>query len=80
MGIVSWIVLGLVAGMLAKLLMPGKDGGGLVRTTILGVVGSFVGGYAGTFLGISTANSFSILGLATATAGAFAVLLVYKLF
>jgi uncharacterized membrane protein YeaQ/YmgE (transglycosylase-associated protein family) len=52
MGILAWIVLGLIAGALAKLLMPGKDGGGWIITMVLGIAGAFVGGYLGSLLGI----------------------------
>ena len=45
MGIVSWIILGLIAGTIAKALMPGRDPGGLVGTTIIGIIGSFIGGW-----------------------------------
>ncbi|MFK7975937.1 MAG: GlsB/YeaQ/YmgE family stress response membrane protein, partial [Halioglobus sp.] len=45
MGILAWIVLGLVAGALAKLIMPGKDGGGWLMTMVLGIAGAFVGGF-----------------------------------
>jgi uncharacterized membrane protein YeaQ/YmgE (transglycosylase-associated protein family) len=47
MGILSWIVLGLVAGILAKWIMPGRDGGGFILTVLLGIVGAFVGGWIG---------------------------------
>lgn len=45
MGIVSWIVLGLLAGIIAKILLPGRDPGGLIGTTVIGVAGAFVGGW-----------------------------------
>lgn len=79
MGILSWIVLGLIAGALAKLLMPGKDGGGWLVTILLGIAGSFVGGYLGSLLGMGTTEGFSIGSILTATAGAFVLLFVYKL-
>lgn len=80
MGIFSWIVLGLLAGALAKLLMPGRDGGGWIVTILLGVAGAFVGGYLGSLLGLGGATDGINLGsLATATAGAFVLLFVYKL-
>ena len=43
MGILSWIVLGLLAGIIAKWIMPGRDGGGFILTTILGIIGAIVG-------------------------------------
>ena len=58
MGILSWIVLGLVVGILAKWIMPGPDSGGMVMTILLGVAGAFVGGWLGTQLGFG-----SVLGL-----------------
>ncbi|MER7814471.1 GlsB/YeaQ/YmgE family stress response membrane protein [Streptomyces sp. NPDC096153] len=45
MGIISWIVLGLIAGIIAKILLPGRDPGGLIGTTVIGVAGAFVGGW-----------------------------------
>ena len=45
MGILSWIIFGLIAGILAKWIMPGKDGGGFILTVLLGIVGAVVGGY-----------------------------------
>jgi uncharacterized membrane protein YeaQ/YmgE (transglycosylase-associated protein family) len=51
MGLIAWIVLGLIAGALAKWIMPGNDPGGCVMTTILGVVGALLGGFLATLLG-----------------------------
>ncbi|MEV1053557.1 GlsB/YeaQ/YmgE family stress response membrane protein [Streptomyces sp. NPDC049887] len=45
MGIISWIVLGLLAGIIAKILLPGRDPGGLIGTTLIGVAGAFIGGW-----------------------------------
>ncbi|AWK10590.1 GlsB/YeaQ/YmgE family stress response membrane protein [Streptomyces spongiicola] len=45
MGIISWIILGLLAGVVAKILLPGRDPGGLIGTTLIGVAGAFVGGW-----------------------------------
>ena len=50
MGILAWIVLGLVAGALAKFIMPGQQGGGIILTIVLGVVGALVGGFLGTYV------------------------------
>ncbi|HCG99130.1 MAG: hypothetical protein A2074_06790 [Candidatus Aquicultor primus] len=63
MGILAWIVLGLVAGTIARLLVPGKQPGGCVTTIVLGVVGALIGGYIGSILtgeGISGINNWSI--------------------
>lgn len=77
MGILSWLLMGLVAGALAKWIMPGPDGGGIIITMVLGVVGAFVGGLIGSLVGFSPAG-FTIGGVALATAGAFLVLFIYK--
>jgi uncharacterized membrane protein YeaQ/YmgE (transglycosylase-associated protein family) len=80
MGIFSWIVLGLLAGALAKWLMPGKDGGGWILTIGLGIVGAIVGGYLGTQLGFGgPVDGVNMGSIGTATAGAFVVLLVFRL-
>jgi uncharacterized membrane protein YeaQ/YmgE (transglycosylase-associated protein family) len=80
---IIWIVLGFVAGYLAKLIMPGPDGGGFILTTILGIVGAFVGGFIGNqfFGGSADINSggFSIMGLIFAIIGAIVVLAIYRL-
>jgi uncharacterized membrane protein YeaQ/YmgE (transglycosylase-associated protein family) len=79
MGILSWIILGLIAGVLAKWIMPGKDGGGLIVTMFLGIAGAMVGGFIGDFLGIGNAGGLSISNILTATAGAFLILFAYRL-
>ncbi|MES9853033.1 MAG: GlsB/YeaQ/YmgE family stress response membrane protein [Candidatus Thiodiazotropha sp. LLP2] len=79
MGIISWIILGLIAGALAKLIMPGKDGGGIFMTMLLGIAGAMVGGYVGNFLGLGNAGGLSLSNILTATAGAFVILFAYKL-
>ncbi len=53
MGILSWIIMGLIVGAVAKLIMPGKDPGGLVITVVLGIGGAFVGGFIGRFWGLA---------------------------
>jgi uncharacterized membrane protein YeaQ/YmgE (transglycosylase-associated protein family) len=78
MGILSWIVLGLIAGVLAKFLLPGDDPGGLIITVLLGIGGAFVGGWIGTRLGIASFNGFTWQGLGVATAGAVVLLLLYR--
>ncbi len=78
MGFISWIVLGLVVGILAKWIMPGKDPGGIFITILLGIAGSFVGGYLGSLLGFSTSGGFSIASIVTATLGAILLLFIYR--
>ncbi len=80
MSIISWIVFGLIAGVVAKLLMPGRDPGGCIITMLLGVAGAFVGGYVYTlFTGEPFAAGFSLGSFAVAVLGAIAILLVYRL-
>ncbi|GHA14866.1 GlsB/YeaQ/YmgE family stress response membrane protein [Oceanisphaera arctica] len=79
MGILSWIILGLLAGILAKWLMPGRDGGGIIVTMLLGIAGAFVGGWIGTQLGFGSVTGFNLGSLFTAVIGALALLFVYRL-
>jgi uncharacterized membrane protein YeaQ/YmgE (transglycosylase-associated protein family) len=78
MGIISWLVLGLVVGLLAKFIMPGKDPGGLVLTIVLGIVGAFVGGFVGSLLKLGTVKAFDIRSLGLAVVGALIVLYAYR--
>jgi uncharacterized membrane protein YeaQ/YmgE (transglycosylase-associated protein family) len=78
MGILSWIILGLIAGALAKWIMPGRDDMGLIITILLGIAGAFVGGYLGSLLGLGSIGVLSIGSILTATVGAILLLLVYR--
>jgi uncharacterized membrane protein YeaQ/YmgE (transglycosylase-associated protein family) len=78
MGIFVWIVFGLVAGALAKLILPGRDPGGIIITILLGVIGAVVGGYIGTQFGWGTVTGFDIRSLAIAIGGAILLLLIYR--
>ncbi len=80
MGIFSWILLGLLAGILAKFIMPGKDGGGFVVTTLLGIAGAFIGGWIGSLVGLGAVGEFSLGSLLTAVVGALVLLFVYRTF
>ena len=59
MGILSWIIFGLIAGILAKWIMPGKDGGGFIVTVILGIIGAVVGGWISTLFGFGKVDGFN---------------------
>ena len=78
MGIISWLVLGLIAGLLAKWIMPGEDPGGMWLTITIGIVGAFVGGFIGSFLGIGSVDSLSISSIFTAVGGALLLLFVFR--
>lgn len=80
MGIIGWIVLGLVAGAIAKAILPGTQGGGWIITLILGVVGALLGGFIGSAVfGIGLEGFFSIQTWLLAIGGAIIVLLIYGL-
>ena len=79
MGILAWIVLGLVAGAIAKLLMPGDQRGGCLLTTLLGIAGALVGGFIGRTLGYGGVETFSWGSLLWAVVGSFVLLLVFGL-
>jgi uncharacterized membrane protein YeaQ/YmgE (transglycosylase-associated protein family) len=78
MGIISWVVFGLVAGVFAKFLMPGDDPGGFIKTTGLGIVGALVGGFIGTRVGFGDVTGFNLRSFAIAIAGALLVLWGYR--
>ena len=74
MGILSWIVLGLIVCVLAKWIMPGDDPGGMVMTILLGIAGAFVGGFVSTFLGFGSVTGLNPGSLVIATGGAILLL------
>lgn len=80
MGILGWIVLGLAAGAIAKLILPGRQGGGWIITLILGIVGALLGGFLGSVLfNAPLEDFFSIQTWLLAIGGAIIVLLIYGL-
>ena len=81
MGVFSWIVFGLIAGIVAKLLMPGRDPGGCIITMLLGVAGAFVGGFIYRLVtGTEVLYfGFDLASFAIAVLGAVVVLVVYRL-
>ena len=76
MGILSWIVFGLIVGALAKLVMPGRDPGGVIVTMLLGIVGALLGGFLGRAMGLYTANEPA--GFFMAFIGAVVLLMLYR--
>ena len=79
MGIISWIILGLVAGALAKWILPGKDPGGIIITIVIGIIGAIVGGYIGTLIGFGEATGVNIRSIIRAVAGSIILLLIYRM-
>jgi uncharacterized membrane protein YeaQ/YmgE (transglycosylase-associated protein family) len=79
-GIIAWIVVGLIAGILAKWVMPGPDPGGIITTILIGIIGALVGGFVSNSLlggpGVAGINLTSIL---VATLGAIILLVIYRL-
>jgi len=79
MGIGSWILFGLIAGVIAKLLMPGRDPGGCIITMLLGIAGAVVGGFIGTQLHWGSVHGFDIKSFALAVGGALLLLIIYRI-
>jgi uncharacterized membrane protein YeaQ/YmgE (transglycosylase-associated protein family) len=80
MGILGWIVLGLIAGAIAKLILPGKQGGGWIVTLLLGVVGALLGGWLGSVLfGVGLEEFWSLETWLLAIGGSIIVLLIWGL-
>jgi uncharacterized membrane protein YeaQ/YmgE (transglycosylase-associated protein family) len=71
--------MGLIVGLLAKFLMPGKDPGGIIITILLGIGGGLLGGYLGTYLGLGSVNGFDLKSILIATGGALIILALYRL-
>lgn len=79
MGIISWIVFGLVAGLIAKFLMPGDDPGGFFVTILLGIAGAIVGGFIATSLGYGAVDGFNFGSFVVAVIGSLVLLLGYRM-
>ena len=79
MGILSWIILGLIVGIIAKVIMPGKDPGGFIITIILGIAGAFIGGFIASRIGFGTVTGFDLRSLLIAVGGAVLLLIVYRM-
>lgn len=83
MNILAWIVLGLIAGAIAKAIYPGHQGGGILGTIILGIIGAFVGGSLGVFFNTGrfalAASTLSIPGIVVAVIGAIVAVFLWNL-
>ncbi len=79
MGIIGWIVLGLVAGLIAKAIMPGDDPGGFVVTALIGIVGAVVGGFIASSLGLGAVDRFfDVSTWLSAIGGSLLLLVLYR--
>lgn len=76
MGILSWILFGLIAGVIAKLIMPGRDPGGFIVTILIGIAGAFVGGFIGRAMGFYGEGEGA--GMLMSIVGAIVLLLIYR--
>ena len=80
MGIIAWIVFGLIAGIIAKFIMPAPDGGGFILTCVLGVIGAVVGGWLATMFGVGgSVSGFKLHSFLVAVVGAIVVLAIFRL-
>ena len=77
-GVLGWIIFGLIVGVIAKLIMPGRDPGGFIITILLGVAGALLGGWLGRALGLYGADDAA--GFLMALAGAILLLVLYRMF
>ena len=80
MGILGWIVLGLIAGAIAKLIMPGDDPGGIIVTMLLGILGAVIGGFIGSrIFGIGLQSFWNLQTWIVAIIGSLILLIIYRL-
>jgi uncharacterized membrane protein YeaQ/YmgE (transglycosylase-associated protein family) len=79
MGILSWIVLGLIVGIIAKWVMPGKDPGGIIVTILIGIAGALAGGFISSRIGLGSVSGFNLRSLLIAVGGSILLLGIYRL-
>lgn len=79
MDILTWVFLGLVAGLLAKWVMPGAEASSWVMTILLGIAGAMVGGYLGSVMGVGVVSGFNLVSIALSVLGACVLLFAYRL-
>lgn len=78
MGILTWILVGLVAGLVAKWIMPGRDPGGLIITILIGIAGGMLGGFIASQFNLGSMTGFDIRSLVIAVLGSLLLLFVYR--
>lgn len=78
MGWLSWIIFGFIAGIIAKWIFPGRDPGGFIMTTIIGIVGAMLGGWLVTMFGLGDVAGFDIKSFVIAVAGSLLSLFIYR--
>jgi uncharacterized membrane protein YeaQ/YmgE (transglycosylase-associated protein family) len=79
MGILTWIIVGAIAGAIGKLIMPGDDPGGFIITILLGIAGAIVGGFIASALGLGAVSGFNFWSIIIAILGAILLLWIYRL-
>ena len=77
-GLISWALFGLVAGIVAKFLMPGKDPGGCIVTSLIGIAGALLGGFLATALGFGGVAAWDLRSFVVAVIGAILLLVIYR--
>ncbi len=77
MGILAWVVLGLIAGAIARAIYPGHQGLGIIGTMVLGIIGAVIGGFVASLFGSGASAGLSVLGVALAVLGAIITLFIY---
>jgi uncharacterized membrane protein YeaQ/YmgE (transglycosylase-associated protein family) len=78
MGILAWIILGLIAGAIAKLVMPGKDPGGFLATMLIGIAGALIGGAIASAIGWGSVDGVNVGSIVVAVLGAILLLYLYR--
>ena len=78
MNIISWIILGLIVGVVAKFIMPGKDPGGIFITVLLGIAGALGGGFISSRIGFGQVTGFDLRSLIIAVSGSLVLLIIYR--
>lgn len=79
MGIIAWIIFGLIAGAVAKFVMPGRDPGGIIVTILIGIAGAVLGGLIATKLGLGSVTGFDFRSFLIAIGGAVLLLFIYRM-